>query len=222
MNTLERTTGNAFTRDVDYNEFLGAPKRVARYDWTIRKYRWMVVSEPKTPKDAVTPTNPDAVIADDGTDVDGNTRREMEAYGKTREALRQIRQLLLERPLSTRELADLMGATLNRVKAIMINHPEDFEIVTQTRRGHVYALKGHTYPERYLTKSMPKLVAHLREHGPNTINQIYELTRVPIIQIYASIKDNPGVMVRIGSRKTRRGMTDVWGLAGVHDQQEMA
>lgn len=62
MKTFEQTTGNAYTTDPDYNEFLGASKRVVRYDWTIRRWRWMVVSEPKTPQDRVRAANPDAAI----------------------------------------------------------------------------------------------------------------------------------------------------------------
>lgn len=62
MNALEHTVSKAFTRDSDYNEFFGRPKRVIRYDWYIRQYRWMVVCEPKTPKDRIKAANPNATM----------------------------------------------------------------------------------------------------------------------------------------------------------------
>lgn len=62
MNTTERTSGSAFTRDEEYYEFLGGEYKGRLYDWYRRCWVDCIMQAPKTPLDRVTPAEADAAM----------------------------------------------------------------------------------------------------------------------------------------------------------------
>lgn len=226
MLTIERTTGHAYAADKDYDALRGrvVAKRVTKLGITQDGYvigrvtRLIDIGR----GDPVAPCDPDATIADEGTDEDGNPRRRMGMQAKTESALAQVRELLQDKPLNTRELATALGMTMSRVKALLLNHPEDFVILGKVREGHIYALKGHEYTSRVLLKSMPRMAEYVRRHGPSSFSEMSRALGMTYKTLHESIDANPGVMALVGRKHISRGMVDLWGLVGIHDQQEAA
>lgn len=111
------THGNAFTRDVDYYEFLGKPYTRVYYDWTTRRYYSCVCQAPKTPRDLVIPADPDAAIAHEGPHAIGFRPCK---HGNTAELLAVVRELLALRPLNCAEIAIATGIRRNRIQKLMV------------------------------------------------------------------------------------------------------
>jgi hypothetical protein len=66
---MEKVQGNAYTSDKDYQEFFGKPYTAIVFDWTLRRYVQCTMQAPRTPKDAVTPVDPDRHITHTPEDV---------------------------------------------------------------------------------------------------------------------------------------------------------
>jgi DNA-binding transcriptional ArsR family regulator len=65
MKSENLTQGKAYTSDLDYNSFVGAPREAIIYDWSIRAYRKVVMQCLATHDDRVTVADPDALLNDE-------------------------------------------------------------------------------------------------------------------------------------------------------------
>lgn len=218
-----RGVGKAFTRDPDYAAFTGRVVRTISttyYDpklkaWIKRTCEYIDVGR----SDTVCPAdNPDAVIADDGTDVDGKPRRIRAMRSGTMEMLERIRELLAERPHSTAELAAALGMTMNRTKAIMANNPSGFVVINRNRGGMVYGLKGNDYPS-YLRLGMDRIVEYLKANGPQALSVISERLPMRYRDVHRAIDANPGALCIVGEARNQRGRYNLWGVVGVHGKE---
>ena len=94
-------------------------------------------------KPSRTPADPDAALADEGTDLDDNPRPRHTHRGPrvaTTALLARIHAALVDCPLNARELAAMLGVTVPRVRAALRNHAAGVEVVGRDVYGSVYAL----------------------------------------------------------------------------------
>ena len=60
-----RLHGTAYTEDADYMRIWGPQREAIIYDWTIRQYRRCKMQCLLTPRDAVTPADPDVHLQEE-------------------------------------------------------------------------------------------------------------------------------------------------------------
>lgn len=216
MNADIATYGRVYANDPDYDTLRG--RVVTRHEvvgitldgWKVR-HQVTVIDFAKPPALEV---DPDAVIADDGTDPDGRLRRR-KPKADTQETLDRIHDLLTDRPLNTVEIASRIGASVNRVKNLLRNHPAGFVVVANGITGFVYGLEGHTYRQPYYQPAMQRIVDYLREHGPATTPEICEALDIWKDTLWKAIKAQPGVIEVVGEQSRKGGgkAAHIWGLA---------
>lgn len=211
MSDKVSTAGHAFTRDVDYYEFLGEPYTRVYYDWTTRRYYSCVCQAPKTPRDVVAP-DPDAAIAHEGPHALGFRPCK---HGNTAELIAEVRELLRERPLNCTEIATATGNGRNRIQKLFINQPAGFVVVLRGVNGNVWGLEGVTYHEVIYNGAMARIVAFLREHGPSTAPDICAALGI-VFDTFTNAKiGNPGVIKcvdKVATAHSNNRLVQVWAL----------
>lgn len=216
MNADIATYGRVYANDPDYDNLRGrvvtrhAVVGITRDGWKVR-HEVTVVDFGKPPAVEV---DPDAAIADEGVDPDGRLRRRR-PKADTQETLDRIHDLLTDRPLNTVEIASRIGASVNRVKNLLRNHPAGFVVVANGITGFVYGLEDYTYRQPFYSPAMQRIVDYLREHGPSTTPEICDALDIWKDTLWKAIKAHPGVIRVVGEQPRKGGgkAAHIWGLA---------
>lgn len=213
MSVFESITGNPYTIDPDFAVMRGrvvGKQTVEHVDHrrnvTIRTTRTLIdIGRP----DPIEPADPDRTIAHEGPQALG-----FKPVKRTRtsDLLERVYEVLAERTFNSTQLATATGESTARIRGLIRNHPEGFEVVARGLYGNVYGLPGHSYAEPVYHGSMRAIVDYLREHGPSTAPAICAALGIVYSTFTNARNANPGV-VRVVGVTEARSSAQIWGLA---------
>lgn len=176
--------------------------------WKV-KHRVTVFDFGKRPIDAA---NPDAVIAGDGTDVDGNPFRQRKPAAKTELLLDRIYELLARKPLNARQLAHETGETVGRIQGILREYKAGLVVLRRGTWGNIYGLEGQNYATPLVSPLMQAIISHLRTHGPTSTPDLCEALQADKTKVQNAIATYPGMVEAVGTARARGKRATVWGL----------
>lgn len=230
VNTIERTTGNAFSRDEEYNEFLGKPYSAVIYDWSRRCWVRCTMQSPKTPKDKIQP-DPEAALVEENWGVDDP--RYLLAWEGTKHAREQRDSDLLDKtilymsvngPKTALQLANMLEVHVSRMYRILRRNTDIF--VFYRDKGARWALIGQECekPPTVLetTKLMLKIQTLLQTYGPMIASDIAKHCKGDLSSTVRETLNRRGdwfCVVGIEPPQGMRHAAKIWGLTGIHDKE---
>jgi len=230
MFATEQTVSKPYANDRDYDAFRG--RVVAKYvtklgitdDGYVIGRVTRVIDIGRA--DPIVPCDPELAIADEEPWEEAQPvvpAKPFKPQARTAKLLAAIFEQLQERPLSTRELADTNGVSLNQIALLIQRYKDSFEQLASSPKGAIYGIKGHRY-ERIYTKSMPRILDYLRVHGPSTAKAICEGLGITQQTLNNADNDNAGVLAIVDyvEKKGIGKKSLIYGIAGIHDTQQGA
>lgn len=169
--------------------------------------------------------DPDLLIADEGTDTDGNVRQ-VRRQAKTQELLAHIYELLAAKPQNVRELAHATGQTPDRIKGILRELPPDIAVLHKGTWGNVYGLVGVDYRTPLYSPTMQRIVEYIRQHGSATVPELSEALGTHKANIQKALATYPDVLRQAGTRRAQGEAggkrSIVWELNKTRTKKETA
>ena len=212
MGVFESITGRPYSLDGGCNQPFGPQHRAIIYDWSIRRYRYVIMQSLATSRDRVAPTDPDATIAHEGPQALGFKPVKRSA---TADLLERVVAVLEERTLNSTQLASSTGESTARIRGLIRNHPEGFEVVARGLYGNVYGLPGHCYADPVYHGSMRAIVDYLRQHGPATAPEICAALGIAYDTFTNARKGNPEAIKCVEKVRTEQNnnrQVQIWAL----------
>lgn len=187
-------------RVVERREIIG----ITLDGWKVR-HQITVFDFNKPPIDAA---NPDATIAPD-------YKRPRKKHVATETLLADIRTLLLDKPMTAREMAEVLDSRPHLVGKALLHHPDGFVVLAKGLTGHVWGVEGVEYPPVH-TGAIGQIVNYLREHGASTAREICEAIGMGNSTFYSAHERSPGVLRCTEVRRSDNahgGLVQVWEIA---------
>lgn len=228
MNTIEKTAGNAFTRDPDYAKFTGKIVHVFHttyYDpkekvFIKRTVEYIDVGRPSP----VEPVDVDSEMASESWNFDN--KRVVQAAAGKRNALLERDKILGSRveahlrqygATTARDLAENVGISQKQMATHLREHTDKY--VKLEGAYPVWGLVGVDYG---IEATMPPYVqmfkAALLEHGPMTMTDLCRAANITKGSASVGMTRFTDIFTCVGYTKRKHLTVAVWGLVGIHDQ----
>lgn len=222
------THGNPLCTDGEYSGFVGAPRRVIIYDWTIHRYRYAVMQPLRTAAHTVTVADPEKQMRPE-VELEGSLsfQDRIAANRESRyERWRQCLQSYLEEhgPQTVRKLTELCQS---KDPMSVVKYLEDSPALylRYWDSPAVYGLHGQSYKKPIASKVYEArtdlLRALLIRFGPMLIGELWKMASDIPSRRYLSnlVSDRDDVFHKIGTRRSAHGnMGVLWGVVGIHDK----